>query len=89
LAIARSLGGNAEQIRETDQFLPIGVRRKLGRPTKQEWDSTRAFEKVLFLPAMVVAEEVTMIREETNQRVLGIRTRFDAIENPSETGIDV
>jgi len=46
-------------------------------------------KKVLFLPAMVVAEEVTMIGEETNQRVLGIRTRFDAIENPSETGIDV
>jgi hypothetical protein len=39
-------------------------------PAKQERDPTRTFEKGLFLPAMVVAKEIAMIREETNQCVL-------------------
>jgi hypothetical protein len=45
----------------------------LRRPTKQKRDSTGAFEKGLFLPAMVIAKEITMIGKEADQGILRVR----------------
>jgi hypothetical protein len=45
----------------------------LSGPAKQERDPTRTFEKVLLLPTMVIAKEISMIGKEADQGILQVR----------------
>src|ERR1044071_7393418 len=81
LAFPGSSCRDSEKIRQADQFSSLGSCRQRGRPTKQQRDATRGFKEVLFLPPLVVAEQIAMVGKETNQKVVGVRPPLDCVED--------
>src|SRR6187551_2376057 len=80
LALAGSSGRNSEKICKADQLWSRGCRGKRGRPTEQQRNATGRLKKVLFLPAVMVAQQITVIGKETDENVLRVWSRFDCIE---------
>src|SRR4051794_14792088 len=80
LACACGSGRNPEKIRQTDQFSSLDFRGKPGRPTEQQRNAAGRLKEVLFLPSMIVAEQIAVVGEKTDENVLGVWSRFDCIE---------
>src|SRR5262249_16758945 len=80
---------NSEKICQANQFSPLGSCGQRGRPTEQQWNATSRLKKALFLPAVMVAEQITMVGKETDENVLGVWSRFDCIKNPAEAIIQI
>src|SRR5262249_32669729 len=89
LGCAGSSGRNPEEIRQTDEFSPLGCRGQRGRPTEQQWKTAGCLEKVLFLPTVMVAQQIAMIGKKTDQNVVGVWSRFDCIEDSAEAMIEI
>ena len=66
--------GDAEEIGQANEFLPALVCRQLFGPTQQERNMAGALEKTFFLPGMMVSQMISMIRKETDQGIVSVRT---------------
>src|SRR5260370_22572836 len=84
LACAGSSGRNAEKICQAYEISSLGSRRQRGWPTEQQGNATGRLKEVLFLPAVMVAEQIAVVGKKTNEHVLGVWSRFDRIENSPE-----
>src|SRR4029077_15225734 len=89
LACAGSSGRNSKKICQADEISSLGSRRQRGRPTEQQRNAARRLKEVLFLPAVMVAEQIAMVGKETDKNVLGVWSRFDCIENSPEAIIQI
>ena len=43
----------------------------------------------MFLPAVMIAEKITVVGKETDENILGVRSRSDGIENSPETLVQI
>src|SRR5215813_3905281 len=82
-------GRNSEKIRQTDEFSSLGSPGQGRRPTEQQRNAAGRLKEVLFLPAVMVAEQIAMVRKKTDENVLGVWPRFDCIENSPETIVQI
>src|SRR5437763_10287224 len=89
LACAGSSGRNAEKICQAYGFSSLGSRRQRGWPTEQQRNAAGRLKEVLFLPAVMVAEQIAMVGKKTDENVLGVWSRFDCIENSPEAIVQV
>ena len=55
------LSRNAEKICQAYEFSSLGSRRQRGRPTEQQRNAAGRLKEVLFLPAVMVAEQIAMV----------------------------
>src|SRR3954447_16320938 len=85
LACACGSRRNSKKICQTYELSSLGSRRQRRRPTEQQRHAARRFKEVLFLPAVMVAEQIAMVGEKADENVLGVRSRFDSVENSPET----
>src|SRR4030095_16416143 len=89
LACTCGAGRNSEKIRQTDEFSSLGSPGQGCRPTEQQRNAAGRLKEVLFLPAVMVAKQITMVGKKTDENVLGIWSRFDCIENSPEAIIPI
>src|SRR5262245_1147182 len=89
LTCAGSSGRNAEKIRQADQFSSLAPGRQRGWPTEQQRNTAGRIKEVLFLPTVMVAQQIAMVGEKTDENVVGVRSRFDCIENSPEAIVQV
>src|SRR4051794_20612777 len=88
-AFAGSSGRDAEKICQAYEFSSLRSRRQRRRPTEQQRNAARRFKEVLFLPAVMVAEQIAMVRKKADENIPGVWSRFYCVENPPETIIQV
>src|SRR5260370_34787002 len=81
LACAGSPGRNAEKICQAYELSSLGARRQRGWPTEQQRNAAGRLKEVLFLPAVMVAEQIAMVGKKPDEHVIGVWTRFDRTEN--------
>src|SRR3954462_9074026 len=84
LAFAGSSRRDAEKICQAYQFSSLRCRRQRRRPTEQQRNATGRLEEVLFLPAVMVAEQIAVVRKKADENIPGVWSRFDCIENSPE-----
>src|SRR6476659_3815168 len=89
LACACSPGRNSKKICQADKFDSLAPCGQRGRPTEQQRNAAGRLKKVLFLPAVVVAEQIAMVGKKTDENVLGVWSRFDCIENSPEAIVQI
>src|SRR6476469_4180483 len=89
LACAGSPGRNAEKIRQAYELSSLGARRQRGWPTEQQRNAAGCLKEVLFLPAVMVAEQIAMVGKKTDEHVLGVWSRFECIENSPEAIVQI
>src|SRR6478609_1684247 len=89
LACASSPGRNAEKICQAYKFSSLGSRRQRRRPTEQQRNAAGRLKEVLFLPAVMVAEQIAMVGKKTDENVLRVWSRFDRIENSPEAIVQI
>src|SRR5258708_25749555 len=82
-------GRNAEKICQADEFCPPGSHGQRGWPTEQQRNPAGRLKEVLFLPAVMVAEQIAMVGKKTDENVLGVWSRFDCIENSPEAIVQI
>src|SRR5205807_3076722 len=58
-------------------------------PADQERHPCRRLEETLFLPGVVIAEVLAVIREETDDGVVGFVSMLDCVEYPAQAMVDV
>src|SRR3954454_18018700 len=56
-----SSGRNSEKVSQTDEFSSLGSCGQCGRPTEQQRNPAGRLKEVLFLPAVMVAEQIAMV----------------------------
>src|SRR6266567_2259420 len=89
LACAGSPGRNAEKICQAYEFSSLGARRQRGWPTEQQRNAAGRLKEVLFLPAVMIAEQIAMVRKKTDENILSVWSGFDCVEDASETIIQI
>jgi hypothetical protein len=89
LACAGSPGRNSEKICQAYELSSLDSRRQRGWPTEQQRNAARRLKEVLFLPAVMVAEQIAMVGKKTDENVLGVWSRFDCIENSPEAIVQI
>src|SRR6266513_3019962 len=89
LACAGSSGRNAEKICQAYEFSLLGSCRQRGWPTEQQRNAAGRLKEVLFLPAVMVTEQIAMVGKKTDENVLGVWSRFDCIENSPEAIVQI
>src|SRR5437016_1519253 len=89
LACSGSSGRNSEKISQADEFSSLGARRQRGWPTEQQRNAAGRLKEVLFLPAVMVAEQIAMVGKKTDENVLGVWSRFDCIQNSPEAIVQI
>src|SRR5512133_3193477 len=89
LACACGSRRNAEKICQAYKFSSLGSRRQRGWPTEQQRNAAGRLKEILFLPAVMVAEQVAMVGKKTDENVLGVWSRFDCIENSAEARVQI
>src|SRR5438105_12269199 len=89
LACAGGSGRNPEKVRQTDQFTSNISGGQRGRPTEQQGNAAGRLKEVLFLPAVMVAEQIDMIGKKTDEKVIGVWSRLDGIEDSSEAIVQI
>src|SRR6266567_7018281 len=89
LACAGNSGRNAEKICQAYEFSSLGARRQRGWPTEQQRNAAGRLKEVLFLPTVMVAEQIAMVGKKTDENILGVWSRFDCIENSPEAIVQV
>src|SRR6478735_6827908 len=89
LACASSPGRNAEKICQAYKFSSLGSRRQRGWPTEQQRNAAGRLKEVLFLPAVMIAEQIAVVGEKTDENVPRIWSRFDCIENSPEAIVQI
>src|SRR5438046_4041235 len=81
--------GNREEICQADEVSSLGCRGQRGWPTEQQRNATGRLKEILFLPAVMVAEQIAMVGKKTDENVLGVWSRFDCIENSPEAIVQI
>src|SRR6476619_3062075 len=89
LACARGSGRNSKKICQADKFNSLASCGQRGRPTEQQRNAAGRLKEVLFLPAVMVAEQIAVIGEKADENVVGVRSRFDCVENSPEAIVQV
>src|SRR6476659_5281951 len=89
LACAGSPGRNAEKICQADEISSLGARRQRGWPTEQQRNAAGRLKEVLFLPAVMVAQQIAVVGKKTDENVPRIWSRFDCIENSPEAIVQI
>src|SRR5947208_1213324 len=81
--------GNPEKVCQTDQFTSNKSGGQRDRPTQQQRNVTGCLKEVLLLPAVMIAEKITVVGKETDENILGVWSRSDCIENSPETVVQI
>src|SRR5882672_11568247 len=89
LACACGSGGNAEKICQAHKFSSLGARGQRNWPTEQQRNAAGRLKEVLFLPAVMIAEQIAMVGKKTDENVLGVWSSFDCIENSPEAIVQI
>ena len=84
LDLAGGAGGDAKEIGQADQILAEDVPRQTVGPAYQEGHPRGDVEETLLLPRGMIPEVVAVIREETDEGVVGVLTSLDGVQNPSQ-----
>src|SRR5215216_3910304 len=89
LACPGSSRRNSKKVSQADQFGSPGSRRQRAWPTEQQRNAAGGLKEILFLPAVMVAEQIAVVGKKTDENVLGVWSRFDCIENSSEAIVQI
>src|SRR5437764_11550873 len=89
LACAGSSGRNAEKICQSYKLGALSSRRQCAWPTEQQRNAAGRLKEVLFLPAVMIAEQIAMVRKKTDENILSVWSGFDCVEDASETIIQI
>src|SRR3954447_6100081 len=89
LACAGSSGRNAEKVCQTYKLSSLGSRRQRGWPTEQQRSAAGRLKEILFLPAVMVAQQIAMVGKKADENVPGVWSHFDCIENSPEAIVQI
>src|SRR5438045_3086154 len=89
LACAGNPRRNSEKVSQTDEFGSLGSGGQRGWPTEQEGNVAGRLKEVLFLPAVVVAEQIAMVGKKADENVRRVWPRFDCIEYSPEAIVQI
>lgn len=78
-----------EQVGQAGQFGAVITGRDPARPGDQERHPGRRLEEALLLPAMMITEQVAVVGEEADQRVVRVRSSLYGVQQFADAGVDV
>ena len=89
LGPAGGVGGNGEEIGQTNEVVSPNVPRQAVRPAYQEGHACRDVEETLLLPRGMIPEVVAVVREEADDRVVGVLAGLDGVQKPTQAIVDI
>jgi len=80
--------GEPKEIGHRRESREAGVRRQPAGPAHQQWHAAGGLAETLLLPRAVIAQVITVVGKEADERSAGIRTRLDGVQNPPDAVVD-